>query len=77
MLTLGELRCRHHVNEKKAVHSLGTLGGGNHFIELDKDEEDGLYVIIHSGSRTWAGDHRALSEDGTGTIERKRAAGSV
>lgn len=51
MLTLGELRCRHHVNEKKAVHSLGTLGGGNHFIELDKDEEDGLYVIIHSGSR--------------------------
>ena len=51
MLILGELRCRHHVNEKKAVHSLGTLGGGNHFIELDKDEEDGLYVIIHSGSR--------------------------
>ena len=51
MLTLGELRCRHHVNEKKAVHSLGTLGGGNHFIELDKDEEDGLYVVIHSGSR--------------------------
>nr|WP_288978163.1 hypothetical protein [uncultured Blautia sp.] len=34
MITLGELRCRHHVNENKAVLSLGTLGGRNHFIEL-------------------------------------------
>lgn len=31
--------------------SIGTLGGGNHFIEIDKDEEDNLYLIIHSGSR--------------------------
>lgn len=31
--------------------SIGTLGGGNHFIELDKDEENNIYLIIHTGSR--------------------------
>jgi RNA-splicing ligase RtcB len=30
---------------------LGTLGGGNHFIEIDKDDEDNLYLVVHSGSR--------------------------
>ncbi|MBQ0104925.1 MAG: RtcB family protein [Armatimonadetes bacterium] len=34
-----------------AYKSLGTLGGGNHFIEVDKDDEDNLYLVIHSGSR--------------------------
>lgn len=31
--------------------SIGTLGGGNHFIEVDKDENDNLYLVIHTGSR--------------------------
>lgn len=31
--------------------SLGTLGGGNHFIELAKDEDDQHYLLIHTGSR--------------------------
>ena len=31
--------------------SLGTLGGGNHFIEIDRDEIGSLYLVIHSGSR--------------------------
>lgn len=31
--------------------SLGTLGGGNHFIEIDEDDEKNKYLIIHSGSR--------------------------
>jgi tRNA-splicing ligase RtcB len=35
----------------KAHKSLGTLGGGNHFIELQYDEEGFLWVMIHSGSR--------------------------
>ena len=35
----------------KARKSLGTLGGGNHFIELQYDEEGFLWVMIHSGSR--------------------------
>lgn len=35
----------------RLVNSLGTLGGGNHFIELDIDEEGNYYLVIHSGSR--------------------------
>jgi tRNA-splicing ligase RtcB len=31
--------------------SIGTLGGGNHFIEVDKDDEGNLYIVVHSGSR--------------------------
>ena len=34
-----------------ALKQIGTLGGGNHFIELQKDEEGMLWVMIHSGSR--------------------------
>lgn len=39
------------VDIEKAYKSLGTLGGGNHFIEVDKDEEGNLYLVIHTGSR--------------------------
>lgn len=36
----------------KAVHQLGTLGGGNHFIEVCVDEDDSkLWLLLHSGSR--------------------------
>lgn len=37
--------------QKKGYHQLGTLGGGNHFIEVGHDETDQVWVIIHSGSR--------------------------
>ena len=37
--------------QHSALHEIGTLGGGNHFIELQKDEEDNLWIMIHSGSR--------------------------
>ncbi len=47
----GRLRCAAHINRKKAELSLGSLGGGNHFIELDKDGEGNIYLVIHSGSR--------------------------
>lgn len=47
---IGCLRCIRAVQSDKAMRSLGTLGGGNHFIEVDKGE-DGYYIIIHSGSR--------------------------
>ena len=33
------------------LHEVGTLGGGNHFIELQKDGDDALWIMIHSGSR--------------------------
>ena len=38
-------------NSKRIERSIGTLGGGNHFIEIDKDKNDNKYLIIHSGSR--------------------------
>lgn len=46
-----QLQCIEHINIEKAESSLGTLGGGNHFIELDQDGEGYLYAVIHSGSR--------------------------
>lgn len=36
----------------KASHQLGTLGGGNHFIELQADEDGRVYLMLHSGSRS-------------------------
>ncbi len=47
---LDELRCIRHIRRDKALCGVGTLGGGNHFIELDKGN-GGHYLIIHSGSR--------------------------
>lgn len=37
--------------QEAILHEIGTLGGGNHFIELQKDADDNLWVMIHSGSR--------------------------
>lgn len=48
---LSSLYCYKHIQEKKALLSLGTLGGGNHFIEVDQDEDKNPYLVIHSGSR--------------------------
>ena len=48
---INDLRCLKMINQHRATHSIGTLGGGNHFIEIDKDDEGKLYVVIHSGSR--------------------------
>ena len=39
------------INLERAALSIGTLGGGNHFIEANRDDEDNLYIVIHSGSR--------------------------
>ncbi len=48
---LDELCCAKHMDLLRAEKSLGTLGGGNHFIEVDRDDGGQLYVIVHSGSR--------------------------
>lgn len=45
------LKCKEHVDLKRASLSVGTLGGGNHFIEMNKDDNDNLYLVVHSGSR--------------------------
>jgi len=38
-------------DQGRAINSLGTLGGGNYFIELGRDENDEVWCVIHSGSR--------------------------
>lgn len=49
---LTDLRCYHSLKDTKRLErSLGTLGGGNHFIEIDKASDGTYYLIIHSGSR--------------------------
>lgn len=45
-----KIRCKK-ANIPNARRSLGTLGGGNHFIEADRDEKGNLYIVVHSGSR--------------------------
>ena len=50
-IDLTELYCADRVDIGKAYRSMGTLGGGNHFIEADRDESGGIYLVIHSGSR--------------------------
>lgn len=37
--------------QASVLREVGTLGGGNHFIELQKDGDDNLWIMIHSGSR--------------------------
>ena len=44
------LRCADKIDLRRAERSVGTLGGGNHFIEADRGEK-GIYIVIHSGSR--------------------------
>lgn len=48
---LEDLLCYKYIDYKRAEKSLGTLGGGNHFIEANKDEEGNIYIVVHSGSR--------------------------
>ncbi len=47
-----ELRCYRELKDSGRINkAIGSLGGGNHFIELDKDDEGNVYLVIHTGSR--------------------------
>lgn len=50
-INLNKLRCKKLVNIERAELSIGTLGGGNHFIEVNRDSSGSLYLVVHSGSR--------------------------
>ena len=72
-LRLNELKCKQNININRALLSCGTLGGGNHYIEIDKSENGELYISIHSGSRHLGKQvaeyyqnlaYKTLSEDG-------------
>lgn len=49
---LQDMKCYRELKDtKKIQRSIGTLGGGNHFIEIDVDEAGNKYLVIHTGSR--------------------------
>lgn len=50
-LKLEELKCKKEVDIKRALLSCSTLGGGNHFIEVNRSEKGIHYISIHTGSR--------------------------
>lgn len=50
-IDLSQLRCADQVNLNRAMRSIGSLGGGNHFIEVDRSEDGRLFLVVHSGSR--------------------------
>jgi RNA-splicing ligase RtcB len=57
------------IPEERIWASLGTLGGGNHFIEIDRDEDQSLWLLIHTGSRNFglqvATYHQKLAQEKT------------
>lgn len=48
---LDMLSCRHTIDLGNALRQIGSLGGGNHFIEVNVDDKGDKYLVIHSGSR--------------------------
>ncbi|MCK9596229.1 RtcB family protein [Candidatus Pacearchaeota archaeon] len=62
-----KISCRTEQNIENVLCSLGTLGGGNHFIEIDKDDQDRLWLTIHTGSRNFglriANFHQAIAKE--------------
>ncbi|MDR1728303.1 MAG: RtcB family protein [Acidobacteriota bacterium] len=84
---LDAIRCPA-IQKGRARKSLGTLGGGNHFIEADRDEDGNLYLVVHSGSRhlglevagyyqeeAWAQLNHSRSQDINAMIAELKAAG--
>ena len=69
-----DLRCVKHVNLERAYNSVGTLGGGNHFIELGSDEDGQLYLVVHSGSRH-IGKQVADFYQNAAVLQRKKSPG--
>ena len=49
---VAELYCYRNLKDSGRINkAIGSLGGGNHFIELDKDDDGNVYLVIHTGSR--------------------------
>lgn len=74
-----ELRCANHVDLGRAMLSIGSLGGGNHFIEVGYSEKQNkYYLVIHSGSRKLGGDvckyYQNLAHQGNLELKKEREA---
>ncbi len=50
-INLEDLCCTNKIKYQKVYKEIGTLGGGNHFVEAGKDNEGNIYIVVHSGSR--------------------------
>ena len=50
-IDLSQLYCFPHLRMSRIMESIGSLGGGNHFIEIDRGDDGTLYLVVHSGSR--------------------------
>lgn len=66
-------RSLEHDRDRLAPRQLGTLGGGNHFVELDRDADGEIWLLVHTGSRGLGGSigrhhARAAEASGRGTI---------
>ena len=70
---LSRLRCYPKINADRAYRSIGTLGGGNHFIELGRDDDGTLYLIVHSGSRQLGSDVAKYYQDMAYRYQCKKA----
>lgn len=57
------LHCKDNVDSERALRSIGTLGGGNHFIEVDRTDGGELVLVIHSGSRQLGSDVATYYQD--------------
>ena len=62
-IPLEELYSYQSLQTDVVMRSLGTLGGGNHFIEVDRSMDGGLYLVIHSGSRRLGKDVALYHQD--------------
>lgn len=62
-------RALERVRSRLAPRHLGTLGGGNHFVELDRDAEGGLWLLVHSGSRGLGGAIAAHHAGATASLD--------
>jgi RNA-splicing ligase RtcB len=58
-----EMLCASFIRKDMATLCVGTLGGGNHFIEVDKSDDGSLWLIIHSGSRHLGAEVAAYYQD--------------
>ena len=47
MINFNTPKCKNHINLERARLSIGTLGGGNHFIETNIDDEGNIYIVVH------------------------------
>lgn len=62
-------RSLEHDRDRLAPRQLGTLGGGNHFVELDHDADDEVWLLVHTGSRGLGGaigSHHARAAEASG-----------